>query len=1206
MKKPFLAESMAKPTAAIVSLSPSLQRPPPLLRFNWYCPDSCCSLVRFGVWGDGIGLPRRLHHGSTFRHCFFGPSRPFSTEELVRIFHQPLEPPWRPPWPPPFSQLSSSYYTHFTPPIHLIITTMSRRPSKAYVMPGRILGVTPETVCASPQRKSRGNSKRSAGVEVQRSILRPSAPAFKPASSIPAAPAPPLAPGAIEAAKKAAKNQRSRSASKTSSRTYSAAAAASTAESGSTATDPPADAAASSLRSRGVRVDESRNEWKRFEENSVDDDDEWEDVSLELDDRKPAARRDSDVEMESTEGDMDVEEHIGDVDVDAAQKADESHDGDNNRDGDDGGSRSGDSTSSVDSDEPEEMYADLAGFKRGKIRFTLDKQKNFYWADYSRLNVKEMKALLHQRDQGTSGTKATLTRRLESGDRTRLTKLTALGRMDKLQSHADNMASLLEMKSSGDRSRSRERGRSAEPRPGGARDPSPSGQKGQKSDPIEVEEASDPDETMSTSSSAEELFPNQQNKPASPVKKKKKKSASPADNNSPSPPATIATKSTASTTQSTVSSLNTPATVVSSTSGRLLNTRPRRDTTTDGVANFVSITCPPCKKSGEPASACHATLSKAFSVLKKNDPDLAWYPIWDPEPGCEPIPPLTDPKKFPSDLDAAQVYVRITNPWDLQKVKPGELDRKTGELKKQKALYVAVLIGSKFSLDHVLEISYPSLSAFGCQIRRKDVDALESTTLYAFVGLPNEWDSFSLTAKLKQDLEKHEEWMQGNVKSGYNAMQHAGTEFPPVIVRRTQVRLPEGKDILGAEENEVVQYAYSLRKFNVIEVSSCDRSRVDGVLSDFLLRGKLKSYSSDCGLLALNVNSGSDRMKRLEFYRGIFSQMNYEHVHSVMFFDGITVGDWPARGEMDTKYHDSRQAFKNTCIRRELLDIRRTDGKKVFLGAIDGSGDNKGRLQVYFYNDDENEVFVAGMCGNLPMYLYAYLQNVKGYSERSILAILAGCSESYRLGARDAKWDSEKRAITPLTQLGRSDFTARMAERNMTVLLPELMQCYSKQASSKRTFSDAAKEEVAKGLRFKDKPGYNPTAADAASVLTETSKATSGAASNRSVTTHDIQCQLPELRTELNRLRQRLLELSPNDNLFDHPLMAASTVDELSEHSSASAQLNAFYKDTQQCILLLKTRISELSQDGRPPPESGSAAPSPSDEEESRVAAQGE
>ena len=49
-----------------------------------------------------------------------------------------------------------------------------------------------------------------------------------------------------------------------------------------------------------------------------------------------------------------------------------------------------------------------------------------------------------------------------------LTKLIALGRMDKLKSHADNMASLLEMKNRGNRSRSRERGHSVEPKSGGA------------------------------------------------------------------------------------------------------------------------------------------------------------------------------------------------------------------------------------------------------------------------------------------------------------------------------------------------------------------------------------------------------------------------------------------------------------------------------------------------------------------------------------------------------------------------------------------------------------------------------------------------------------------------------------------------------------------------------------------------------------------
>ena len=102
---------------------------------------------------------------------------------------------------------------------------------------------------------------------------------------------------------------------------------------------------------------------------------------------------------------------------------------------------------------------------------------------------------------------------------------------------------------------------------------------------------------------------------------------------------------------------------------------------------------------------------------------------------------------------------------------------KTGELKKQKHLYVVVLVGSKFSLDHVLELAYPSLSTIGCQARKKDVDALESSSLFAFVGLPNDWDSVSLTTKLTNDLERHEEWMQANVKSGFNARQFMGTEF---------------------------------------------------------------------------------------------------------------------------------------------------------------------------------------------------------------------------------------------------------------------------------------------------------------------------------------------------------------------------------------------------------------------------------------------
>jgi hypothetical protein len=323
----------------------------------------------------------------------------------------------------------------------------------------------------------------------------------------------------------------------------------------------------------------------------------------------------------------------------------------------------------------------------------------------------------------------------------------------------------------------------------------------------------------------------------------------------------------------------------------------------------------------------------------------------------------------------------------------------------------------------------------------------------------------------------------------------------------------------------------------------------------------------------------------------------------------VSMCEYPARGEINSCYHDGRRAFKHTSFRREVLDIRRPDGKKVFLGAIDGSVENSGKLMTYYYNDEANEQFVAGIRGNLPMYVFHYLRNVKGYSERSILSILSTCLESYRLTARDAKWDHGSRSIQPITHLTTQDFVGRMAQREMHFLLPEVMETYGDKQSAKKhkkkNFSDAAKEEVARGYRFKNKPGFNPNPTDAASAYSE-SNSTTGAASNRSVTTNDIQAKLPGFREELNGLIENLREVSCHDELFDHPLMSSTNVDELSLGSSASAQLNALYKDTLECIRLLKVRIGELGQNGSPPPSSGSTGPSPSAEEDSRGPVQGE
>eukprot|EP00956_Cyclotella_meneghiniana_P034030 scaffold101125_cov66-Cyclotella_meneghiniana.AAC.2 len=553
------------------------------------------------------------------------------------------------------------------------------------------------------------------------------------------------------------------------------------------------------------------------------------------------------------------------------------------------------SKSSYESDEePEVMYADLSRFA-GSIRYKHDASKDFWFADYSNLSAKEMRELLKARGQGSSGAKAVLARRLVFGNERRLNEIKTLGRLDKLASHERHISALLSRRSEDDKGR--RRSRSTEPlgqsvlqgrsisQPAWSRDKlprslEPSIRRQGVEQEVTVEDASMSDVAMDDCSadgtpidlfSVSSVPPPQQlkdqhkhhglppkamkNTPQTsafdsikkpPAKQTPKSGPSSATSDVSTSPTIISTKSTASTAQSTVSSLNT----LSSLTGRLLNARPRRDSTVDGVANFVSVMCPPAQGKADPSDACHATMIKVFGMLQSADPAVVFYPIWDAEPGCEPIPPLTCAKDFPKDLAGLQVYARISNPWDLSKVKSGEVDKKTGELRRQKALFVSVLLGTRYTLEHVLEIAYPSLSSIGSMVRKKDVDALESVSLFAFVGLPNARDSISLTASLQVDLEKHEEWMNRNVKSGYNAMQFAGTEFPPVMVRRNQIRLPDGTDVLSDSENDVIQYAYSLRKLNAIEVSAGDKFCVNNVILDFKLRGNLKKYSADCDLLA--------------------------------------------------------------------------------------------------------------------------------------------------------------------------------------------------------------------------------------------------------------------------------------------------------------------------------------------------------------------
>lgn len=258
---------------------------------------------------------------------------------------------------------------------------------------------------------------------------------------------------------------------------------------------------------------------------------------------------------------------------------------------------------SEESGEPEEFYADLMEYPDGIFGYYLDAQTNYWFATYDKLSARQMKALLRRRGQSVSGTKKQMNNRLQLGDKRRALLLKTDKRFDKLIAHEQRITEWLALR---EKKRAASRERKSPPAA-----PASVPQNNAKEDEVVVEDASNSEaEEMDVDSDAEDLF---KTPSSSKSVKKAAPSSQPLQHPAPvsgqnTPPATIATKSTASTAQSTVSSLNTPATV-SSVTGRLLNQRPRRDATIDGIANYVSISCPPSKdKNADPAAACQATL----------------------------------------------------------------------------------------------------------------------------------------------------------------------------------------------------------------------------------------------------------------------------------------------------------------------------------------------------------------------------------------------------------------------------------------------------------------------------------------------------------------------------------------------------------------------------------------------------------------------
>jgi hypothetical protein len=634
----------------------------------------------------------------------------------------------------------------------------------------------------------------------------------------------------------------------------------------------------------------------------------------------------------------------------------------------------------------------------------------------------------------------------------------------------------------------------------------------------------------------------------------------------------------------------------------------------DGQANYISITVPPKHdKDSVPSTVTYTGIVKAFNAIKKVDKQAVLYPVYSDDVGDDPTLPISEPSDFPSDLEACQMsYLKVGNPWDLKKIFPGEVDYNTGEARKQKAVYCTILLGTYYDLEYVLTMASMSLGALGIYIRRKDVDALDSRTLYALAAVHPSWDPVSVGSRLQKVLELHEEWMQGNKTFGYDAKEFMGSPFPQIVVIKRSVRLPEGKDILTGDECAAIDFARSLRIMHCVEVSAQDEHRVTMCLIDAAERGKLNQISRDASLMLLVTNKRMPQDKRLQFYRDLKASMNWVYKYHTVEYDNVLNVNNVASPQSDVS---TVQVPKRSSIKREILGICRPDGSRVFDGVMECTGERATTISCVYYDSDENEQFIRNcMKSDLAAFLYRYTKHVRHYNEVGALSVLSGFTMTSRFRAADSTFDPKTYEVKTLTESKATSFADVMEKKQLAVLLPEIMTMADRGRNNHDTpgtragrtgakTPDAAKERVAAVFNFCNKPGYNPTPADQASVMTDTSHSTNGAASNRSVTTDNIQCQLPELRLRLNHLRERLRLLSPEDPLFSENVMVDSTFEDISLSSNASLVLNAIYKDTKTCIRMLLVRISELEH-GSPPPSSGSAGPSAS-AEAGRAPAQG-
>ncbi len=533
-------------------------------------------------------------------------------------------------------------------------------------------------------------------------------------------------------------------------------------------------------------------------------------------------------------------------------------------------------------------------------------------------------------------------------------------------------------------------------------------------------------------------------------------------------------------------------------------------------------------------------------------------------------------------------HIQISNAWSLVPVFGNDRE---GKPKKQADTYTYIKVSIRYDLEHIKGLIEGKLAERSISFRRKDMQTLDTKTRYAFVGTWNQFCPAGVYEQCLEALPKHEEYM---IKNQGKNKKWMGEEFPSFMVRRSNVRLPDLK-VIEKEDADYINYFYHLRYCLVIEVADRDWDRFRRVVESFDAADGFKGIiSNNCHMLEL-FHGNVTNAEKIRWCKKLKLHMNFNHNYSTFDLPGVSNLNWPSCVKMADK---SKPPYKKTTLRKELLNMQRKDGKKVIQGVIPVlSGRSRGMITILFYNNDQNQSFVDVSLGeNFPAFCYQYWRKVAKYSERCALELMNGFVEEEKLAALDSKWDADNYRVKTLKGAATSDFISEMSSLGMVDIPQELLAQMrnDKKGVKGKKFDNAAMERVAEAMRFNDGEGCDLTnVGSGATRFSNTDAQTTGAESNRSTTTKDVQRDLQQFRQDFNRLKLRLRELSPEDPLFLETFFSDDPLDDMSLTSAASTDLKKLLKLTKSSLLRLRSRIAKIEQGG--PRLSGSAVSSPAD-----------